>query len=107
MRSRCPKYFLPMLLLIGCSSPHVVARSGNTVHLALRAPDARTVQVVSSQNGFAPQPALPDRGGWWVTTLPAAREFSYFYLVDGKIHLPDCQNREFDDFGGCNCLYQP
>jgi hypothetical protein len=40
-------------------------------------------------------------------TVPKGGEFRYFYLVDGKIHLPDCPYREMDDFGSYNCLYKP
>lgn len=107
MPSRFPSYLLIPLLLIGCASNHIITRSGNTVQLGLLAPEARSVQLVSSQNGFAPQPARPDARGRWLATLPATHEFSYFYLVDGKHYLPDCREREFDDFGGSNCLYQP
>lgn len=107
MPSRFPSYLLFPVLLVGCASNHVVARSGDTVRLALLAPKAQTVLLVSSRNGFAPQPASLDARGRWLASLPATQGFSYFYLVDGKIYLPDCQEREFDDFGGSNCLFQP
>lgn len=106
---RCP--FLSCLtvplLLVGCAPNHFVVRSSNEVQLVLLAPDAQTVLLASSLDGFSPRPTSPEKPGRWVTTLPATGDFSYFYLVDGRAHVPDCRDREWDDLGGSNCLYQP
>jgi hypothetical protein len=37
--------------------------------------------------------------------VSADRDFSYFYLVDGKVLQPDCRMHEQDDFGGTNCVH--
>jgi hypothetical protein len=34
-------------------------------------------------------------------------QFSYFYLVDGEVFLPECTLTESDDFGSRNCVYAP
>lgn len=107
MRRHFLSYLTVPLLLVGCAPNHFVVRSSNEVQLVLLAPEARTVLLASSLNGFSPQPTSPEKSGHWVTTLPATRDFSYFYLVDGRTHVPDCRDREWDDFGGSNCLYQP
>jgi hypothetical protein len=41
----------------------------------------------------------------WEVSVPAEKEFAYFYVVDGVITLPDCSFTENDDFGAKNCLY--
>jgi 1,4-alpha-glucan branching enzyme len=107
MRRHFLSYLTVPLLLVGCAPNHVVVRSNDEVQLVLWAPDARTVLLASSLNGFSPQPTSPEQSGRWVTTQPATGNFSYFYLVDGRAHVPDCRDREWDDFGGSNCLYQP
>lgn len=102
--------FLSSVLLMaaaGCAPHHLVAVSGNQVSLSLQAPDAGTVYFLSSADDFQPHPMRRGTHGRWLATMPAGREFSYFYLVDGQIHVPDCRDRELDDFGGSNCLYQP
>ena len=40
-------------------------------------------------------------------TVAAKAEFSYFYIVDGVVHVPECKFYEKDDFGSYNCVYVP
>ena len=40
-----------------------------------------------------------------MVSINASRDFRYFYLVDGKVLIPDCRMVEQDDFGGANCVY--
>jgi hypothetical protein len=91
----------------GCASPHQVTVQADTVTLSLRAPQAARVQFASSADRYTLHEASKDRDGIWTFTGLANREFQYFYLVDGKVFLPDCRFRQSDDFGTANCRYLP
>ena len=98
---------LLLTTLLGCSASHVVTRCGSQICLVVEAPAAKTVAFASSADGFALLPIRRDHGGRYTATMPAAGEFSYFFVVDGRVYVPECRDREFDDFGGSNCLYHP
>ncbi|MBN2437432.1 MAG: hypothetical protein JXL20_02410 [Deltaproteobacteria bacterium] len=93
-------------LITGCAG-HSFSREGGRVHLRLRDGLAREVLFFSSLEGFGLQRAQKTDETTWEVTVPNSREFTYFYIVDGKVHLPDCRYREKDDFGAYNCLYKP
>ena len=94
--------------LIGCASPpHFCRRENGQATLYLRQPDAKDVQLVASSEGFRPRPAQKTTAGLWAASVSGSEEFTYFYLVDGKMLLPPCDQREADDFGGSNCLFVP
>ena len=95
---------LPALWMVGCAS-HAIQRSDGQAVLYLRCPRAHTVALATSLDGFVPHKARRSRSGLWVATAEADRDFSYFYLVDGKVFRPDCRVVEKDDFGGSNCVY--
>jgi hypothetical protein len=95
-----------LLFLTGCAPHHFIDRHSTSVTLYLEAPDAIEVFFVSSIDSFRPQPTQKNSGGTWVINNPANREFHYFYVVDGRVYVPDCQYREKDDFGTTNCIYQ-
>lgn len=94
--------------LLGCTArTHYVTIEAQTVTLYLQAPQASRVQFASSIDTFVLHEATRSNdGSWWVAGL-GNREFRYFYLVDGKVFLPDCRFREADDFGSANCRYLP
>ncbi|TFG91508.1 MAG: hypothetical protein E4H15_05685 [Syntrophobacterales bacterium] len=93
-------------LLTGCAT-HFHAIRGDGVHLYLRAPSTGKVFFASSLDGYAPHPLTRNGEGVWETSVPAQREFRYFYIVDGKVFVPPCRLRERDDFGAENCVYCP
>ena len=95
-----------LLLVPGCSSHYYLTRD-KTVGLYLRAPDAEHVYFASSLDEFTLHPATrtPDRT--WQIEIPNGREFKYFYVVDGKVYVPDCRLKETDDFGSQNCIFVP
>ena len=95
---------VPCLLAVGCASHYIRANNGNT-DFYLRSPDAHEVSLATSLDGFALHPARPAGADLWVVSVKATRDFSYFYLVDGKILIPECPMIEQDDFGGINCIY--
>jgi len=95
-----------VFFITGCAG-HFYREEGGRVQIYLRNSRASAVHFVSSLDGFEPHRILKTSSDTWRITLPKSVEFRYFYLVDGKIHLPDCLYREMDDFGSYNCLYKP
>ncbi len=93
------------LLITGCAD-HSYFRADDRVHLRLRDADAREVLFSASLAGFERQAAQKRDEKTWEVVAPD-REFTYFYIVDGNVHRPDCRYREVDDFGSYNCLYRP
>lgn len=98
---------LTLLLGLGGCATHYQHHDERLVHLFLRRPDARSVYLATSLDGFRPRPASARGGGLWESVLPADREFTYFYLLDGEVFVPACACREVDDFGSVNCIYTP
>jgi hypothetical protein len=95
-----------VFLITGCAN-HCCYREGDQVRLCLMNGNAREVLLFSSVEGFGLQKALKmNETTWWEVTVPDRGEFTYFYIVDGKVYLPDCRYREKDDFGAYNCLYR-
>ena len=92
------------LLAFGCASHYVREDSGHA-EFYLRCPQAREVALATSLDGFTPRPAHRAGADKWVVSVSADRDFSYFYLVDGKVLQPSCRMHEQDDFGGTNCVY--
>lgn len=86
---------------------HWAVREGSYVRMILRASEARTVQFASSLDGFVAHDAVTQDRRTWEIRLPAREPFRYFYLLDGKVWVPDCPCRESDDFGSENCFYEP
>ena len=72
----------------------------------LKKPEAKSVVLACSLDGFEPRLARNVAGRWEVT-LPADEAFNYFYRVDGVPFLPDCPMKENDDFGSENCIFDP
>ena len=94
------------LLCVGCVT-HYATINADRVNLYLRMPKAKNVYFAASLNDFALYRPRKLSSGIWEVTLPATREFTYFYKVDDDIYLPDCKLREKDDFGDENCIFLP
>lgn len=88
----------------GCAS-HYVHQDGERADFYLYCPQAHDVALATSLDEFVPRRAHRNGHDLWVVTVPADHEFSYFYLVDGKVFKPDCRMVEQDDFGGTNCVF--
>jgi len=93
-------------ILSGCSS-HYYIRKSDSLKIYLKMPNAGMVYFASSLDGYELHPAMKHGRDTWIITVKAGAEFSYFYLVDGEVYLPDCRFRENDDFGCENCVYLP
>lgn len=96
-----------LLVLSGCASKHSVKIKDNEVLLYFKQPDAREVIFASNRDLFQYHRARNDNGGVWVYSMPKNEEFVYFYIVDGQVTVPDCENTVKDDFGSRNCVYVP
>jgi hypothetical protein len=94
------------LLFAGCAT-HYYKIDADSVNLYLRLPEAKDVYFSTSLDDFALYPTEQVKSGIWAVTVPANREFTYFYKVDGNIYLPECKLREKDDFGDENCVFMP
>ena len=94
------------LLCAGCAT-HYYKMDADRVNLYLRMPEAKIVQFSTSLDEFTPYRTEQLESGIWAVAVPATREFTYFYKVDGSIYLPDCKLREKDDFGDENCVFMP
>jgi hypothetical protein len=94
------------LLCAGCAT-HYYKMNSDRVNLYLRMPEAKIVYVSTSLDEFALYRTKKLASGIWEVAVPATREFTYFYKVDGNIFLPDCKLKEQDDFGDENCIFIP
>ena len=94
------------LLGAGCATHHYKV-DADKVNLYLRMPGAKTVHFAASLDEFRPCPARKLAAGIWEVEMPASREFTYFYQVDGIIYLPECRLKQTDDFGAENCVFVP
>jgi len=91
----------------GCAPQHAVTESTNSVAFSLHLHDVDQVAFASSLDQFAVHQAQKTSHGHWIIAGLPKREFQYFYLVDGKVMLPDCRYKVNDDFGAVNCRYFP
>lgn len=99
---------LAMIGLTGCAAPHTVeVQPSNTVRLAFRVPGETEVGFASSLDQFTVHQAREVRPGQWIVAGLPNREFQYFYLVNGKVVVPECRMKVKDDFGAMNCRYLP
>lgn len=98
--------FLPLLFSAGCAR-HYYRLEDKTLEIYLQAHKAHSVLFASSLDGYQPHPAAKTDEKTWVVHVPAGKEFSYIYIVDGSVHVPECRYRESDEFGFENCIYVP
>lgn len=96
-----------VLCVAGCASPHFQQRQSGKVTLYLREPGAGRVEFASSLDAYERHRADRINGSLWAVTVAADAEFRYFYIVDGRVVVPECEFFEKDDFGSRNCLFIP
>ena len=97
---------ISIFFLAGCSN-HYYHIKGDSLHLYLIKPGAKTVLFAFSKNNYEPHPALKVNSTTWEVAIPSGIEFKYFFIVDGGVFLPSCQFTEKDDFGSKNCIFIP
>jgi len=92
--------------LAGCNH-HYYRINGDTMNMYLYQPEAHTVDIRCSLDGYEVHSARKLDDGIWEVSLPAGDEFVYFYIVDDQVYVPSCRFREQDDFGFENCVFSP
>lgn len=106
MQWRLPTVFLGLFLLAGCAPKHYTAIEGDSLVLYFFNREAKEVLFASSTDDFQLHAAKRSSDHLWKVVLPVSQNFRYFYKVDGKLVIPDCQYKESDDFGSQNCVFQ-
>ena len=96
-----------LVVLSGCARQYSYRVTNDELHLFLNNPEAKEVYFLSSLDQFESHEAFKNSKGVWEVTLPSSREFRYFFMVDGSVFLPACDQKENDDFGTENCIYVP
>ena len=94
------------LLITACTPKHYVQVHENTIVLYSSYPDAAEVLFASSIDRYRLHRAHRLSDDFWEVVVPREHSFSYFYLVDEQLTLPDCRFTVYDDFGARNCLYE-
>jgi hypothetical protein len=101
-------YGLPVVLVLvmleGCATHAISHYSEDVVELRLFSPFAEQVFLYCSADAFKPKQANVNIWRYWTVKVNSTNDFSYFYVVDGKIVTPECDLREQDDFGNYNCI---
>jgi len=95
-----------ILILSGCST-HYYRVKDDVVYIHLKMPEAKTVYFASSLDGYRLHRIEKANDKSWIHKVSSSAEFKYFYVVDGKVFLPQCMLSEADDFGSNNCIYEP
>ncbi len=109
---RVRTYFTVFLLIVfsGCAPARIeTAPMDGGERFSLHAPEAASVAVAGSFNGWDPQKNMlsgPDKHGDWSITLRLAPgRYEYLFVISGKEWLPDPAVPPVDDgFGGKNSV---
>jgi len=105
------KFFYLILFSVwvatGCSTHQQTIGRNAAVTMYLEVGNAAKVEFVCSLDEFRHRPMVRIDNNTWSIHVPASHYFTYYYLVDGEAHIPDCRLRETDDFGSENCIYEP
>lgn len=88
----------------GCS-PHYFRDGREGMRVYLEYGGAKTVYFACSLDRFRLHEAKPEGRDTWVVEVPGGKDFSYFYVIDGRPYVPPCPLTEKDDFGSKNCVY--
>ena len=104
------KYWFFLVLLVvplaGCQS-HFYEVKEDTLYFYLNYPEANSVQLRCSFDGYLAHPAKKIDGDMWEVSVPFTSEFAYFYIVNDDVFLPSCRLKEKDDLGSENCIFVP
>lgn len=95
-----------MVGLNGCAS-HYYRIEADMLYIYLKNPEAKKIYFSCSLDKFELHPAKKIDAKTWMVSLPAEREFTYFYIAGEEVFLPACRFTELDDFGSRNCIFIP
>ncbi|MBU1172557.1 MAG: hypothetical protein KKD44_23610 [Proteobacteria bacterium] len=93
------------VFFIPACSVHYYKINDDSISFYLKDKDAKDVHFQYSYDGFECHEAQKIKGDTWKIIVPSVNEFSYFYMVDGKVYVPPCLFTEHDDFGNENCIF--
>jgi hypothetical protein len=96
---------LLVLFTMGCTKQHSVQVNNDYLTFYYNNGKANKVLFASSTDHFRIHPAIKGPRNIWQVSIPLNSDFTYFYIVDGKVTIPDCKNTVLDDFGSKNCFY--
>lgn len=95
---------LTAVILTGCAGI-TFTKTDTGLKAVFKMKDVSSVSLFASTDGYEEHKADLNDGKWTVN-LPYADEMDYFITADGKQTLPECDMKEFDDFGGQLCVYE-
>lgn len=96
---------LVTLVVTACAPKHYSQIQGDSIALYLEDNGAKKVFFASSHDHYKLHPAKRTESNIWKIIVPLKKEFSYFYLVDEILTLPECELTVLDDFGSRNCFF--
>lgn len=104
------KFNLPLwgpvfFTLLSCTHHHYQITDGDHVKLYLEIPDVSEVLFCTSLDSFRCRSLKKSQNNVYWVRVPVQEEFVYFYRVDGKVVVPDCEEKITDDFGAENCFF--
>lgn len=99
--------FLSIWFISGCATSYSCKVVNNELNIVINKPETEKIFFLSSLDGFKRHEIFQNNKGLWEITLPADRDFRFFFIADESIFLPECNQREIDDFGSENCVYIP
>lgn len=99
--------FAALIILSGCVNNYYYQIKNDKVHIFFHEPKAGKVFFLSSLDQFELHETVKNEKGQWEISVPAGQTFEYFFIVDGTLSIPPCNQKEKDDFGSENCVYMP
>ena len=99
-------FLILVISAIGGCTTHYYKPQDDLVRIYLKK-NAKQVYFASSIDRYTLHPIPRNGNGFWEISVSGYETFRYFYVVDGKVYVPDCRFKEFDDFGMQNCIFIP
>jgi hypothetical protein len=96
-----------LMILSGCVNNYYYQIKGDQLQIFFHEPKASKVFFLSSLDQFELHETVKNKKGFWEISVPAGQAFEYFFIVDGTLSIPPCNQKEKDDFGYENCIYMP
>jgi len=96
-----------LIILSGCVNNYYYQIKDDQLHIYFHEPKAGKVFFLSSLDQFELHETVKNEKGLWEISVPSGQAFEYFFIVDGTLSIPTCDQKEKDDFGSENCIYIP
>jgi len=99
--------FILFIVITACAR-HYVKQSESSLSFYYNGEKADKVLFYSDINDFTGK-KFKKSEGYWVYSInkPAdLKEIKFFYKINGKVHIPECEMKISDDFGGKLCVLE-